>query len=93
MDSKVLAAIILSSGMIVSSLIFFFAPKPGRYVYDRYTDSVCNHLDCHDTSKGITYCYSYSSIHNGLLCVDDKSMSVLFGKRKDTKTGEISYLK
>lgn len=93
MDSKVLAAIILSSGMIVSSLIFFFAPKPGRYVYsfeDRDASSgLSSFRYCRDTCKGVTYAYSWSSFHNGFMKIDDKTNEILFRKRIDRETGKI----
>ena len=88
----IIAAIIISFALIVSSLIFYFAPKPGRYVYsedisnDPHSASV---KYCRDTCKGVTYAYSWSIHHNAIMKIDDKTQEILFYKRIDSKTGKI----
>ena len=88
---NIIAATIISFGLVASSLIFYFAPKPGRYVYSEENNdsNLSSARYCHDTCNGITYSVSWSRFHNGFMKFDDKTSEILFSKRIDRETGKI----
>lgn len=88
----IIAATIISFALVVSSLIFYFAPKPGRYVYSEYKSDdphLASVMYCRDTCKGVTYAYSFSLHHNAIIKIDNTTQEILFSKRIDSKTGKI----